>query len=89
MREGQGIVQTRAFVQFGLVQRLFVDEDPRSSAAGGPHGINFIGDPGRAADRECCVSFARSHTVGLLIAHDRRIRRKSDIEISVCLTSTP
>jgi hypothetical protein len=58
MGPGQAFVQTRALLQFRFIQRRLADNHPRCLAAGGAHGVDFKCDSGRAANRECCVTFA-------------------------------
>ncbi len=53
MRPGQGIIQPGAFLQFGLIHRVFTHQHTGGSAAGGAYGLNFVGDAGSPANREC------------------------------------
>ena len=48
---GQSLIEDGAFLQFRLVDRAFAHQGSSFLAAGGAHSVDFISDPGRAANR--------------------------------------
>jgi len=49
------------FFQFGFIGGIFGERGFCGSAADSTHGIDFVGDSGRAADRQSGMTFGWSH----------------------------
>ena len=85
----QCFIQSRAFVEFHLVQFRLLQQDTRCLAAVSPHSINFKCDPRCAANRQRRMTSGFSH--GFIMEHCAAdaIQTKGDFKIGVCPTNTP
>jgi hypothetical protein len=54
---GQSVVQTGTFFQFGFIECRVADNDTCGLAAGSAQRIEFVGNPGGAANRQGSVIF--------------------------------